>query len=134
MLLADETTDAIEKYLYAGKTYIVLKNDLSIGVFVVVEYDKDALEIKNIAVEERHQGLGLGSFMLSHIKQFAKQANYTRILVGTPTVSELQIQFYKKNGFIPYEIRKNFYTENYSAPIIENNVQLTDMLVLQYIL
>ena len=40
------------------------------------------------------------------------------------------VPFYEKFGFSPVYTVKDFFLDNYEAPIIENGIQLTDMIYL----
>jgi hypothetical protein len=44
------------------------------------------------------------------------------------------LSIYKKAGFIEFDIRKDFFIQNYAKPIFEDGVQLKDMAVLKKIL
>ncbi len=129
LLLADETMEAVEKYIHDSEVYVAyVGNDPTpIAVFVLYQVSKEEVEIKNIAVDEEHQGLGIGSLLLKKIVQLAKDSGYRYLLVGTSGVRFRQIKFYQQNGFEKFGIRKNFFTENYPEPIVENRQVLTDM-------
>jgi ribosomal protein S18 acetylase RimI-like enzyme len=134
LLLADETVEAIEKYIYNCDVFVLKKDDLLIAVFALLKIDEHEIEIKNIAVDNNFQGQGIGSLLLSNIKAIAKETFFKRIIVGTPDISHLQINFYEKNGFVKCGIRKNFFIENYKLPIIENGIRLKDMQMLEYLI
>lgn len=133
LLLADETIEAIEKYIAVSDVYLASKIGLSkpIGVFVLCKINNKEIEIKNIAVAEDYQGNGIGSFLIDQIKAIASECHYKSIIVGTPDLAHEQIRFYEKNGFSKYGVRKNFFIDNYREPIIENGVALRDMLMLR---
>jgi ribosomal protein S18 acetylase RimI-like enzyme len=133
LLLADETVAAIEKYIYDSGVYVVKTGAYPhpIAVFVLQKIDDNEIEIKNIAVAETFQDKGIGSYMIGEIKRIALAANYRRIIVGTPDHSARQINFYQRNGFRKFAIRKNFFIENYPQPIIENGSILRDMVMLR---
>jgi len=133
LLLADETEDAIEKYIYDSDIYTVLtKDNLSpIGVFALYKINDSKVEIKNIAILESFRGQDMGSFLIVKIKEIAIRQNYKEIIVGTADVAIKEIQFYEKNGFKKYDVKKNFFIENYPEPIIENGIMLKDMIMLK---
>ena len=131
LLLADETTDAINKYIHQSEVYVAKMGTHDIGVFCLYEVDKKTIELKNIAVDEKYQSKGYGSIFIDFIKQVA-QKKYENLLVGTPDIAERQIKFYEKNGFQKSGIRKNFFVDNYELPIFENGVQLKDMVLLKF--
>jgi len=131
LLLADETVEAINKYLFDSEVFLVKMEKEAIGVFCLYERDGTTVELKNMAVSQTMQGKGIGSAVLDHIKDLSRK-NYDRILVGTADVGTKQIDFYERNGFVKVGIRKNFYIDNYDLPIFENGVQLRDMVLLEY--
>lgn len=131
LLLADETTDAINKYIHQSEVYVAKMGTYDIGAFCLYEVDKKTIELKNIAVDERYQSKGYGSIFIDFIKQVAKK-KYENLLVGTADIGLRQINFYEKNGFQKSGIRKNFFVDNYEVPIFENGVQLKDMVLLQF--
>ena len=133
LLLADETIGAIEKYIHDSDVYIAVESEHSqpIAVFVLYKSSDKEIEIKNIAVAECRQNAGIGSFLISEIKRMAIAAKYENIIVGTPDGAARQINFYEKNGFKKYDVRKDFFIQNYVAPIIENGVMLKDMVMLK---
>ena len=61
LLLADDTKEAIDQYLYYGELYVVEREEKILAAFILKSESKDNLEIKNIAVVEALQGQGLGN-------------------------------------------------------------------------
>ncbi len=131
LLLADETVEAIEQYLYDSQVYSVWKDKEELAVFCLYTQSSTCLEIKNIAVSTAYQNQHIGSFLLKAIKQLAQQQNYETLLVGTSDTGDAQIRFYERNGFVRHEIRKNFFLDHYPEPIFENGRQMKDMIVLK---
>ncbi|WP_460995071.1 GNAT family N-acetyltransferase [Spirosoma harenae] len=135
LLLADETIDAIEKYIYDSDVYVLIskKSAEPIAVFVLYRISNAEIELKNIAVSEGLQGKGIGSYLMRQIKEIAKQENVQSLLVGTPDCAYQQIKFYEQHGFVTYSVKKDFFVENYAEPIIENGIRLIDMVLLKFI-
>jgi ribosomal protein S18 acetylase RimI-like enzyme len=133
LLLADETIEAIKKYIYDSDVYVVTEHGQSepIAVFALYKISDTEIEIKNIAVSEVLQGKGIGSYLISEVKRIAKRENFNSIIVGTPDCSFREIKFYEQNGFIKYDIKKDFFVKNYSEPIVENGIMLRDMIILK---
>ena len=129
LLLADETVEAIERYLYESRVYSVWKEGEEIAVFCLYPQDDQWLEIKNIAVSTSYQNLHIGSYLIDKIKEIALQQNYTALIVGTSDTGDAQIRFYERNGFILFDRRVNFFIDHYPAPIIENGRQMKDMVL-----
>lgn len=139
LLLADETREAVRKYLWDNsETYVMRDKDTNrpIGI-AIIHRDKadNSIEIKNIAVKEDLQSNGIGTKIIEHIKTIAKDEWYTRVTVGTSIVTKTwqrRLQFYASNGFKQYDMRKDFFVYNYSEPVIEDWEQLTDMVMFEY--
>lgn len=132
LLLADETIEAIDKYIFSSQVYLVKdEQHHTVGVFCLQELDSETIELKNIAVAEAFQSKGLGSKIIDYIKHICAP-QYATLLVGTADCGFRQIAFYERNGFNKYAVRKDFFVENYPEPIMENGKQLRDMVVLKY--
>jgi ribosomal protein S18 acetylase RimI-like enzyme len=132
LLLADETLEAIHKYLPVSDIYIArhVASANPLAVFVLQSLNHKEMEIKNIAVSPEFQHKGIGSYVIEEIKQIARWQGCSTLWVGTPDSALLQISFYKKNGFSIATVKKDFYLQNYPYPIFENDVELKDMIML----
>ena len=113
LLLADEEEAMIDRYLERGTMYVLKDGDVIAECLVTDEGD-GILEIKNIAVQPLFQRRG-----------YAKT-----LQVGTGD-SPATVPFYQKLGFVRSHIVKNFFTDNYSRPIYDGGVLLTDMVYLR---
>ncbi|HSA38694.1 MAG TPA: GNAT family N-acetyltransferase [Methanoregula sp.] len=134
LLLADETTEGIDRYIRESDIYIVENKGRFIVVYVLQPVDSSVIEIKNIAVDQEYQGRGIGLSLLSDAIRRAGEEGYSEIIIGTATQAARQISLYEKAGFKKYAIKKDFYLRLYPDPIIENGVQLRDMVMLKKVL
>ena len=73
LLLADETVEAINKYITKSEIYGLEIEDILVGTYAFYELSKDEIEIKNIAVLEGFQGKGFGTFLLKDAIERAKK-------------------------------------------------------------
>ncbi len=128
LLLADPSPTLVETYLLEGECYIAKESDQIIGVYVLLPISKDSVEIINIAIEEKHQGKGLGKALVLDAINRAKEKGYRMVEIGTGNSSIGQLALYQKCGFRISEIRKNFFTEHYDEEIIENGIPCVDMI------
>lgn len=131
LLLADETIDAINKYIFDSVVYGVNKNDKMIATFCLLRVDETTIEIKNIAVVDEFRNKGVGSEIIRYVKKICKDT-YSTITVGTADNGINQIRFYERNGFEKYDTITNFFIENYPDPIYENGIRLKDMILLKF--
>ncbi|REC46815.1 GNAT family N-acetyltransferase [Chryseobacterium pennipullorum] len=132
LLLADETIEAINRYIFKSSIYLLHDGHENIAVMALYANSNTDLEIKNIAVSEHCQGQGIGSILIRKAKEIALENQYQILTVGTSDTGFQQIRFYEKNGFVKTGVRKDFFTENYPAPIFENGFQMRDMILLTH--
>ncbi|HQW83013.1 MAG TPA: GNAT family N-acetyltransferase [Ferruginibacter sp.] len=131
LLLSDDTVDAINNNLTGGELYIATIQEKIAGAFILKLIETDTIEIKNIAVDEAVQGNGIGSILLQYIIESTKARKLKSLIVGTCDQCNKEIRFYQKSGFKIFSIKKNFFIDNYTNPIYENDVQIRDMVMLQ---
>ncbi len=129
LLIGDEEESMINKYLEESTLFILYDNDILISVCAVVIKDLDTIEIKNLATYPKYQNKGYATALMDFVcNKYRKEFQY--LILGTGENSKT-LSFYKKRGFTEYKRIKNFFTENYSHPIYENGIQLTDMIYLK---
>ncbi len=128
LLLADEQESMIDRYIDDGVMFVLDDNGVKGGI-VVCEISDGLLEIKNLAVYKDFQRRGYGRVLIDYVCERYKD-RYSVIRVGTGD-SPLTVPFYEKCGFVKSHTVKNFFTDNYDRPIIENGVKLVDMIYLE---
>jgi len=133
LLLADEEEDAIRKYIYNSSVYTLYYKPQKdpIAVIAISRANESEIEIKNIGVLESFRNNGIGSLLINYVKEIAYKENYTEIIVGTADSGINQIRFYERNGFVKYAVKKNYFIDNYSRPIVDDGVLLKDMVMLK---
>ena len=131
LLLADETIEAINRYINDSEIYIFENDNETIAVYALQKISDDTIEIKNIAVDTKHQGQGIGKLLLRDAISRAKAKGFKTIVIGTGDIAIKQLYLYQKEGFEIFDIKKSFYLDNYPNPIYENGIQLKDMVMLK---
>ncbi|ANQ51392.1 GNAT family N-acetyltransferase [Flammeovirga sp. MY04] len=131
LLLADETIEAIDKYIHDSEIYIYERDQKTIGIYACQLLDGESLEIKNIAVSEEYQGEGIGQKLLSHAISNATKRGFKNLMIGTSNAAFQQLYIYQKMGFRFHKVLKDFFTDNYKKEIVENGLVLNDMLLLK---
>ncbi|WP_412850437.1 GNAT family N-acetyltransferase [Chryseobacterium sp. PMSZPI] len=132
LLLADETIEAIDQYIFTSEIYLLHDHQQEIAVMALHKNSETELEIKNIAVIESYRSKGIGSILIHKAKEIARENHYKTLTVGTSDTGFQQIRFYEKNDFITTGIRKDFFIKNYPDPIYENGLQMRDMILLTH--
>lgn len=128
LLLADEEEAMIDRYLERGTMYVLEDGDVKAECLVTNEGD-GILEIKSLATLPQFQRRGYAKTLLEFIERTYK-SSFKTLQVGTGD-SPATIPFYQKLGFVRSHIIKNFFTDNYSRPIYDGGVLLTDMVYLR---
>lgn len=131
LLLADETKEAIDRYVFESEIFIVEENGEIIALYALKAINSKQIEIKNIAVQADLQGQGIGSFLLNDAFERAKDLGFQSLLIGTGDASLRQLALYQSKGFEKYEVVKDFFIDNYPEAIHENGIQLKDMIILE---
>ena len=128
LLLADPSKGKVEEYLDNSIVYVATLNNKIIGEYVLTNITSGVMELKNIAVDKKYQGQGLGKQLVLDAINKAKNKKAKRIEVGTGNSSLLQLALYQKCGFKIIGIDKGFFYRNYKQEIIENGIKCVDMI------
>ena len=131
LLLADETIEAINKYIFDSEIFILEQENRIIAVYVFQAINKNEIEIKNIAVIIDCQGQGIGKLLLNDVAHRARERGFKTIIIGTGDAATEQLYLYQKEGFEVFDIKENFFIDNYPEPIYENGIQLKHMIMLK---
>ena len=127
---ADPSVEVINAYLPYSTIYLACIHDELIAQYVLYPLDTDEIEIKNISVHETYQGRGIGKLLLEDATQRATEHGYKRLSIGTSNASIGQLYLYQQQGFELSGIKMNFFIENYTEPIYENEIQCKHMIML----
>lgn len=131
LLLADESLEAIDKYILGSDMHVLEQENKIIAVYVLQSMNKNEIEIKNIAVASDCQGQGLGKLLLRDAACEAKRKGFKTIIIGTGDAGIKQLYLYQKEGFEVFDIKKNFFIDNYPEPVYENGIRLKHMIMLK---
>lgn len=75
--------------------------------------------------------------MIDQIKKIARNESRSRVTVGTSITTETgkrREKFYQENGFKEYHTIPNFFVDEYDEPVMEDNEQLADMVMFEFII
>lgn len=128
LLDADPSEKLVAEYVERGQCYIAELDDQVIGEYVLLPTRPETVEIVNIAVDEKHQGKGIGKQLVNHAIQNAKLLGFKTIEIGTGNSSVVQLALYQKCGFRITGIDRDFFIRHYTEEIFENGIQVIDMI------
>ncbi|WP_428267880.1 GNAT family N-acetyltransferase [Haliangium sp.] len=131
LLDADPSRHMVERYLSSSDTYVLETEAGIIGVVVLCPLGPNELEIKNIAVDDDHQGRGWGRRLLAFSIDEARARRVQRLHIGTGNSSIGQLALYQKLGFRIVGVDRDFFVRGYPEPLFENGIRCRDMIRLQ---
>jgi ribosomal-protein-alanine N-acetyltransferase len=82
-----------------------------------------SFEILNIAVKENYRKTGIGTLLIQSTLNIANKNSPANIRLEVRTSNKPAIEFYKKHGFRPEHVRRNFY----SNPVEDGIVMKLDV-------
>lgn len=128
LLLADEKENMIDRYLERGEVF-VLHDSALCSIAVVTDEGDGICELKNLATAPEHQRQGYAKQLVQFLfKRYAQ--THRMMLVGTGGTPAI-LSFYKSCGFVYSHRVPDFFTKNYTSPIVEDGVTLRDMVYLK---
>lgn len=131
LLLADESREAIDKYILGSDLFVLEQENRIIAAYVLKALNKNEIEIKNVAVATDCQGQGLGKLLLRDAASRAKRQGFKTIVIGTGDAASKQLRLYQIEGFEVFDVKKNFFIDNYPEPLYENGIRLKHMIMLK---
>ena len=100
----DFTSDQLNKEATDLHLVAYKKNDL-VGCLVLTPQSKDLVQMRQVAVETKYQGLGIGRILVGESEKKAKELGYKTMMLHSRKTA---IGFYQKLG---YSIRGELFIE-----------------------
>lgn len=88
--------------------YAKLNNEI-VGTASLLKKSNPIFEIGKMAVSEKAQGFKIGTLLLEHCINFAKQKKISTLILYSNTKLETAIHLYRKYGFQEIELEKGLY-------------------------
>lgn len=128
LTLADPSVPLIKEYLRSGAVFVAETGGRVVGVSVLRGLSPRRGELVNIAVDPDAQGRGIGTQLVEHCMQTARQRGWKTLEVGTGNSSAGPLALYQKCGFRITSIDREFFLRHYPDPITEDGVPCVDMI------
>lgn len=128
LLLADPSPKIVKDYISRGECFIAEAGNDIIGIYVLLPTRPETVELVNVAVDEGHQGRGIGKQLVLDAVKTAKKNGYKKIELGTGNSGIGQLALYQKCGFRITGVDFDFFTNHYAEEIIENGILCRDMI------
>lgn len=127
LMIGDESESMIDRYIGCGNLYVGFIGPLPMAICLSNTVDDFTVEVKNLAVLPEFRRRGYGRRMLQHVESLNPDKT---IILGTGETPST-LHFYRSCGFSYSHRIRDFFTDNYAAPIVEEGVTLRDMIYLK---
>ncbi|HEX7057770.1 MAG TPA: ribosomal protein S18-alanine N-acetyltransferase [Bacilli bacterium] len=84
------------------------------GMWVII----DEAHVTNIAIASEYRGKKLGERLLARLQQVAISAGATKMTLEVRVSNRIAQNLYKKMGFYPSGLRRNYYSDNHEDALI----------------
>ncbi|MEP6677389.1 MAG: GNAT family N-acetyltransferase [Ferruginibacter sp.] len=133
LLDADPSKKLVDSYISNGETYVATQGCETVAVCVLLKINEETIEIKNLAVAEPLQGMGIGKKMIVNAFGIAKLQGCKTILISTSTPNIGSLYLYQKMGFEYDYIVKHYFDNNlnnYDEVLFDNGIKCNHLIVL----
>ncbi|NLF26273.1 MAG: GNAT family N-acetyltransferase [Clostridiales bacterium] len=90
-----------------GQLWVAEKGGAIVGSIAVVKLREDSAQLRWFAVDDRAQGMGIGSALFDVAMKFCGDRGYAHIELWTADILHAARHLYQKRGFVPTETKEN---------------------------
>jgi GNAT superfamily N-acetyltransferase len=109
--LAEDSRQELDASIGEGRVLVARDGDRVIGHLQLTDRDApEEAEVKNMAVEESHQGRGIGRALIEAAIALAAEAGRSRLVVSTAAADTGNLRFYQRLGFRMRSIDRDAFT------------------------
>jgi ribosomal protein S18 acetylase RimI-like enzyme len=128
---AEDSAAQLDSYFHAGRVIVARAGDGIVGHLQLVDGARpDQSEIKNMAVEPSHRGLGIGRRLIDAAVEHSRAQNRTTITVSTAAADVGNLRFYQRAGFRFRAVERDAFTtaSGYAADTVIDGIELRDRI------
>lgn len=92
-----------------GHIFYAKLDDEIVGTASLLKKTETVYELGKMAVNDKAQGLGIGTILLEYCLDFAKQKQITTLILYSNTILQSAIHLYRKYGFEEVELESGLY-------------------------
>ena len=104
IVLNNPKTEIIDK---GGFIFMIQKNSETIGTFAFIKKNEKIYEFSKMAITPDERGNGYGNMAMEFLIGFAKNKNWSKLILYSNTKLKNSIHLYKKYGFKEIPLEKN---------------------------
>ncbi|MGI8815986.1 MAG: GNAT family N-acetyltransferase [Pseudonocardia sp.] len=127
--LAEDSPTELDGYFGLGRVLVARSGDQVIGHLQLVDtHRRGEVEIKNMAVEEAHQGRGVGGALVTAAIELVRAESGVALVVATAAAGIDSLRFYQRQGFRMRAVERDAFTEasGYPPGILIDGIELRD--------
>ncbi|MBK7788539.1 MAG: GNAT family N-acetyltransferase [Saprospiraceae bacterium] len=100
-----------QKYIIdnGGQIYYAKVNGTIVGTATLLKKSETIYELGKMAVSDKAQGQGIGTKLLEHCLNVAKQRQIRTLILYSNTILQSAIHLYRKYGFEEVELESGLY-------------------------
>ena len=83
-----------------------------------------ASELLAIGVDPQMQGMGIGDMLIREMEKKAAEINIRRLFLHTATENIKARSLFTRNGYRPWEIKRNFYPAGQDAVVMSKEIKV----------
>ncbi|MDQ6472813.1 GNAT family N-acetyltransferase [Flavobacterium sp. LHD-80] len=106
LTLSNPQEEIIDK---GGMIFYARYNNEILGTATLLKVDDSTFELSKMAVSDNAQGLGIGTKLLEHCFNVAKENNIKTLILYSNTILLPAIHLYRKFGFIEIPLESGIY-------------------------
>ena len=104
LVLNNPMREIIDK---GGFIFMIQKNHETIGTLALIKKSKNLYEFSKMAIIPEERGNGYGNMAMKFLIQFAKNKNWSKLILYSNTKLKNSIHLYRKYGFKQIQLEKN---------------------------
>jgi N-acetylglutamate synthase-like GNAT family acetyltransferase len=104
LVLNNPMREIIDK---GGFIFMIQKNHETIGTLALIKKSKNLYEFSKMAIIPEERGNGYGNMAMKFLIQFAKNKNWSKLILYSNTKLKNSIHLYRKYGFKEIQLEKN---------------------------
>lgn len=127
--LAEDSPAQLDSYLGDGRVLVAIEGDKIVGHLQLIAAGRaDHAEIRNMAVRESHQRLGIGRALIAAAVAMARAEGRARLIVATAAADIGNLGFYQHAGFRMSRVERDAFTAamGYDPPPVIDGIELRD--------
>ena len=109
--LSDPQKHIIDK---GGHIYYAKLDGEIVGTASLLKKSETVYELGKLAVSDKAQGYGIGTLLIEHCLNMAKQKQITTLILYSNTILQSAIHLFRKYGFEEVELESGVYEEQIS--------------------